>query len=107
MKITLLELRKIIRETISECYGWPVESEKPLYNVKSVIGKPSKHDPKNSPLRRGKSLKESFTRITEREMAEWRQGNWGYISETGKPEDEEVGECSECGASMSEGCGCG
>ena len=108
MKITLLELKRIIRETISECYGWPVESEKPLYNIKSSMGKPSKHDPKNSPLRRKGTLKESFSRITDRELAEWKRGNWGYIAETGKPEGDEGEKCEECGANMSEGdCGCG
>jgi hypothetical protein len=92
MKITLLELRRIIRETISECYGWPVESEKPLYNVKSVMGKPSKHDPKNSPLRQRGSLKESFSKITSRELDEWRSGNWGYLSEAAG--------CEKCGGDM-------
>jgi len=108
MKITLLELKRIIRETISECYGWPVESEKPLYNIRSNMGKPSKHDPKNSPMRRKGTLKESFSKITEREMAEWKKGNWGYISETGKPDElDEEERCDECGAGMSEGgCNC-
>jgi len=106
MKITLLELKRIIRETISECYGWPVESEKPLYGVKSAIGKPSKVDPKNSPLRRKGTLKESFSKITTRELDEWRSGNWGYLSETGKPpEDEDKEKCNECGSGMNE-CDC-
>ena len=96
MKITLLELKRIIRETISECYGWPVESEKPLYNIRSVIGKPSKHDLKNSPLRRKVSLKESFSKITSRELDEWSSGNWGYLSE-----DASAG-CEKCGGEVGE-----
>jgi hypothetical protein len=103
MKITISELRQIIRDTINECYGWPVESERSLYNAPKNIGKPSKHDPKNSALRspkgpnsRSSVMKESFNKITARELEQWKQGNWGFISEG---EDEK---CNECGATMVE-----
>lgn len=110
MKITITELKKIIRDTIKECYGWPVESEKPLYNAPTNIGKPSKHDPKNSPMRMPKGpnsrgvVKESFNKITARELAEWRNGNLGFIAEM-----DEAATCESCGASMEgvqEGEGC-
>jgi hypothetical protein len=47
-----------------------------------------------------KNLSESYSRITEKEMAEWKKGNWGYVSEVGEiqsdmPEDHE--ECGVCG----------
>lgn len=110
MKITISELRQIIRDTIKECYGWPVAQEKPLYNVKGNIGAPSPHDPKNSALRypRGKNsrstVNESFSRITSKELDQWRSGNWGYIQEANEDEDEN-NECSECG-SMKNECDC-
>ena len=104
MKITITELRKIIKGVVRECYGWPVESEAPLYGVKSTAGKPSQHDPKNSALRfpkgRNSRMNESFTKISPREMAEWRKGNWGYIQES---EEVEEGSCSECGGGVVEG----
>jgi len=48
-----------------------------------------------------KNLSESYSRITEKEMAEWKKGNWGYVSEVGAaaagdmPADYE--ECGVCG----------
>jgi hypothetical protein len=104
MKITINELRKIVRSVVSECYGWPVESEAPLYGVKGTVGKPSKHDPKNSALRvpkgRNSRMNESFTKISPREIAEWRKGNLGYIQENDEVTE---GSCSECGGGMIEG----
>jgi len=101
MKITITELKKIIRDTIKECYGWPVESEKPLYNAPTNIGKPSKHDPKHSPLRMPKGpnsrgvVKESFNKITARELAEWRNGNLGFLHEDAMGQT-----CESCGGTM-------
>ena len=86
MKITITELRKIIRGVVSECMGWPVESTKPLYGVESSLGKPSPYDGKNSPLRfpKGKNsrrMNESFSKITAKELSEWQSGNWGFVHE--------------------------
>lgn len=125
MKITISELRQVIRDVIKECYGWPVESEKSLYDAKSNMGSPSPHDPKNSALRfpRGSNtrnslaksgtaakmvskavregvrggLNESFSKITAKELNQWQAGNWGYIHEESKADDPDVEECSECG----------
>jgi hypothetical protein len=104
MKITLTELRRIIRNVVKECYGWPVESEKPLYNVRSRMGQPSEHDPKNSALRfpKGKNTRsrvnESFSKISRRELEEWHKGNWGYIHESDKVDEM----CSQCGGMKTE-----
>lgn len=87
MKITISELKKIIRDTISECYGWPTETEKPLYGIKSNLGKSGQYDGKNSPLKypRGKNsrnrVNESFSKITAKELSEWQSGNWGFLQE--------------------------
>lgn len=50
MKITESQLRKIIREVIAECYGWPVEKEEHLYGVKPALDKANPKDPKNPNL---------------------------------------------------------
>jgi hypothetical protein len=109
MKITISELRQIIRQTIKECYGWPVEREMPLYNAPSNIGKPSQHDPKNSALRmpkgpnsRSSVMRESFNKITARELDQWKKGNWGFISESDEVSEGQES-CSECGGNMIEG----
>jgi hypothetical protein len=106
MKITLTELKQVIREVIAECYGWPVESKKPLYGINSdSLGKPSPHDGKNSALRfpRGPNsrqkgrVNESFSKITAKELKEWQSGNWGYLHE-----DAVASECSECGGARAD-----
>jgi len=53
MKITVKQLRKIIKE----------EVQNSLKKSKRV------------------SLSESMTRITQDELAQWKSGNWGYVSE--------------------------
>ncbi len=97
MKIQLNELRRIIRATIAECYGWPVESEKPLYNISHKSSKMKTPKGPNSRSRLG----ESFSRISQREMDEWRRGNWGFLQEDAK---EDL--CEGCGCQLNE-CGCG
>lgn len=99
MKITITELRQIVKSVVAECMGWPVESTKPLYGIGSdAMGKPSPYDGKNSPLRfpRGKNsrkkMNESFSKITARELKEWQSGNWGFMHE-----DASSNECSQCG----------
>jgi hypothetical protein len=107
MKITISELRQIIREVVVESFGWPVESTKPVYGINSDNrGKPSQHDGKNSALRfpRGpnskqkRSVNESFSKITARELKEWQSGNWGYLHE----DSVNTTECSECGGVKTE-----
>lgn len=49
MKVAINQLRKIIRETIAECYGWPVEKEEHLYGV-AVSKKAAPKDTKNPAL---------------------------------------------------------
>lgn len=102
MKITITELRQIIRSVVAECMGWPVESTKPVYGINSNnMGKPSPHDGKNSALRfpRGpnsrqkKNVNESFSKITARELKEWQSGNWGFLQE----DSANASECSQCG----------
>ena len=45
-----------------------------------------------------KNLSESYSRITEKEMAEWKKGNWGYVSEAGDANSEDMPEDYEqCG----------
>ena len=45
-----------------------------------------------------KNLLESYSRITEKEMAEWKKGNWGYVSEAGDANSEDMPEDYEqCG----------
>ena len=120
MRVRLSELKKIIRSVVRECYGWPVEKEMPLYGVKSNSwGAENPVDPANKKLKlpKGsntkskKNLKESFRRITSRELSEWSKGNYGYIQESDDPPDLDEnddlmqamaealpeGSCSECG----------
>ena len=52
---TILEFRRLIRQYIRECYGWPVEKEESVYGVKHPEVKGGK-DPKNSALRLPKGL---------------------------------------------------
>lgn len=99
MRITITELKQIIRSVMNECYGWPTESEKPLYGIRSSLGKPSPNDGKNSPLRfpRGKNSKgkinESFSKITAKELSEWQSGNWGFMHEDASTHEV----CEACG----------
>jgi hypothetical protein len=124
MRVRLSELKRIIRSVVYECYGWPVEKEIPLYGVKSKSWGPENPvDPANKKLKlpkglssksKGVSLKESFNRITSRELQEWSRGNYGYLHEDGDPSSEdplkemdldevshdpmdEGDTCSECG----------
>jgi hypothetical protein len=104
MRVRLSELKKIIRSVVYECYGWPVEKEMPLYGVKSKSWGPENSvDPANKKLklpkgdntRSKKNLKESFNKITSRELAEWSAGNYGYINEDDQASDDEENEMSE------------
>lgn len=68
MKITVKQLRSIIKEEIE-----------------------------NATIQR-KNLSESYTRITEKEMSEWKKGNWGYVSEAGDVNGEDMSEdYKQCG----------
>ena len=48
-----------------------------------------------------KNLSESYSRITEKEMSEWKKGNWGYVFEAGDASGEDMPEdyeqCGTCG----------
>ena len=71
MKITEAQLRQLIRETIAECYGWPVADEKYLYDVKHTLKMPHPKDPKNAAIKMPKgyntlsSVNESFGSLNE------------------------------------------
>lgn len=87
MKLTESQLRNIIREVIAECYGWPVEHEREVYQGSKGRVKVHGKDPRNPNLRLPKGpnsrtgLKESFQRITPRELVAWREGNYEDIRE--------------------------
>lgn len=66
MKITVSQLRMIIKE-----------------EVQGVLASRSSR----------KSLSESYTRITSREIEEWKKGNWMFEASDDKS-------CTECGATM-------
>jgi len=52
MKIKLSTLRKVVRDTIAECYGWPVEKVEPLYGVQGEdLAAEAPRDPGNSNLK--------------------------------------------------------
>lgn len=51
MKITVNQLRHLVRGIIAECYGWPVADEKYLYGVKHTLKASNPKDPKNSEIR--------------------------------------------------------
>ena len=81
MKITITQLRRIIKEEVQ-----------------------------NAVTTRGKTtLREGHSRITSRELEEWKKGNWMFeamdeksCSECGAPMQYSEGDddsCSECGAS--------
>ena len=103
MKIKLSELRNIIRDTIKECYGWPVEKEESLYNVPNKMGAKNATDPKNKALKLPKgptsraSMNESFQRISSRELASWIKGDYEPINEAEETKDP----CDECGMMVS------
>lgn len=80
MKLTINQLRRIIRE----------EAEKA--DTKGTVAE-ARCRAKNK-----KNLSESYSRITEKEMAEWKKGNWGYVSEAGYANSEDMPEDYEqCG----------
>jgi hypothetical protein len=80
MKLTVSQLRRIIKE-----------------EVQSLL---VRRTPK-------KNLSESHTKITSRELEEWKKGNWMFeatdeasCSECGAAMQYEGDSCSECGAPM-------
>ena len=82
MKITVSQLRRIIKE-----------------EVQNVLGTKTSR----------RSLSESHTKITSRELEEWKRGNWMFesmdeksCSECGASAQYEGDSCSECGAPMGE-----
>ena len=100
MKITILELRSVIRNVIRECYGWPVEKEQSLYGVPNKMGSTSPRDPKNKSLKLPKGpnsrggMNESFQRISSKELNAWSQGNYDQLTESDETQDP----CDKCGA---------
>jgi len=57
----VVEVRRLIRALIRECYGWPVEKEESLYGVKHQNLK-LRRDPKNAALKmpKGMSSRDKF-----------------------------------------------
>ena len=57
----MLEVRRLIRTLVRECYGWPVEKEESLYGVKHPKST-SRRDPKNAALKmpKGMSSRDKF-----------------------------------------------
>lgn len=53
--VSVSELRRLIRDLIRECYGWPVADEKYLYGVKPMQ-KSNPGDPKNPQIKMPKGL---------------------------------------------------
>ena len=103
MKITISELRQIIRSVVKENYGWPVEKEILPYGRATKIDVQNKHDPKNSqlivpkgPNTKSKTMNESFQRITPRELTRWQNGDYSNITED--VEEETQDPCDACGA---------
>lgn len=72
MKVTISQVRKIIRETIAECYGWPVEKEEHLYGAKPSMKKDALKTPKgpNTRSHMGEGLTVARLRKMVREIAE-------------------------------------
>jgi hypothetical protein len=57
MKIKLSTLRKVVRDTIAECYGWPVEKVDPLYGVQGEDpAAEAPRDPSNPNLKLPKGM---------------------------------------------------
>lgn len=56
MKISEAQLRSMIRDIIQECYGWPVEKEEHLYDVKPELNVLDPKDPKNPEIKMPKGL---------------------------------------------------
>ena len=87
----------IIREVIAECYGWPVEKEHDLYPGTKRVSTKNARDPRNKSLKLPKgpnsrtNLKESFQRISSKELVAWREGNYGELSE-----DVNYNPCDKC-----------
>lgn len=82
MKIRLSQLKQIIKEEVQK------------------IVKPS--NGQTSRIKENKNLNEGHSRITEEEMAAWKNGDWGFVSEI--KVDPELGEvpddyepCGTCG----------
>ena len=98
MKLTESQLRSIIRDVISECYGWPVERTQDIYPGAKKSHVKHTSDPKNRNLKMPKGpntrmgLKESFQRITSKELAAWSAGNYDEINE-----DVNYDPCEGCG----------
>lgn len=104
LKMTITELRGMIRQLVKEeRYGWPVEKEIiPVGDIKNVDTRTNPRDPKNATLSlpkglnsRSKSIKESFQRISSRELNRWRSGDYTIVEDL-----EEITQdpCESCGA---------
>lgn len=99
MKITLSELRNIIRDVVRECYGWPVEAEHSLYGTPNKMGTKNPTDPKNKNLKLPKghnsrsNMNESFQAISSRELSAWKDGNYDFVNEAEETQDP----CDKCG----------
>jgi hypothetical protein len=91
MKITESKLRRIIRTVIAECYGWPVEKVEHIFGQRSKIDVQNPRDPKNPAIKMPKGpnsadvvalvVKEGFQRPTQRELAAWKEGDYGDLTE--------------------------
>ena len=98
MKIKLSELRRIIRDTVKECYGWPVDKEEPLYGVSNKMSAKNPGGTKSKGLKLPKgpntrsNVNESFQKISTRELSAWQSGNYEPITEA----DEGTDPCDKC-----------
>jgi formylmethanofuran dehydrogenase subunit E len=90
MKIRLSELRQLIKTVVAECYGWPVETEIDLFGA--LARKGDTKLPKGPNTRT--DIKESFQRVTSRELSAWKNGDYSEINES---PDVTEDPCDECG----------
>jgi hypothetical protein len=82
MKIRASHLRKLIEETVAECYGWPTEKEEHLYGKDDKLDVENPRDPVNKSLKFPKgpnsrtNMGEGFVRPTSEEIMAWRNGDF-------------------------------